>query len=647
MTVHDVADAAREAPDLQAEVERLRLLQAISQEFNSSLDLDALLPQVFSTVLKAVLAEGGSLWIAEGDMLRCMLAVGGAGSRLVGAQVPVGTGFVGDVASRQRTTIVTKAVEDPRYQAGMDATGPDTASTVMATAMVAQGTTVGAIQVSNKRGGAATFDAGDRALLEGMAASAAIAIRNAQLLQSEKRATDLAVLLDISREISSTLDLDRVLRSVVNLAARALPFDRGAACLIEHGKCEIRALAGEATVDQKDPRLSDLAARAEWAAGRGESFYLTDRHEPGSDAERLFVTIFGQDLDTAEIRSGLYLPLGDEEGQVGVLVFEAREPDFLTPQKQELAGVLANQTAVAMRNAQLYHQVPLAETLGSLAARRRAFMELPKQRRRALLAVGVVLLAAVTLIRWPLRVGGAGPRFLPVARADVRPLVAGTIERVLVHEGDAVSQGAVLAMLRDPGLRAGREALAADQGVALRLASSAAARGDAAAQQLQQGRAAALGRQLALTDEQIDGLTIRAPIAGVVLTARPEQLTGVWLDAGDPFVTLGRTDTLELEFGVDERDLPRVRLGDRVHLRVDALPQRTFDGRVTSIGELPIPDSGAVRYPVRAAVPNADGLLRPGMAAYAKVLTAPASLLGRVVRAPARWARLLWWRMKP
>ena len=132
------------------------------------------------------------------------------------------------------------------------------------------------------------------------------------------------MLLEISREITATLDLDRVLQSVVNLASRALTFDRGAVGLYEKGQCEIRAVAGEEKVDPKDPKLQDLVARAEWAAGRGEPLYLVDREAPGSDAERMFVTIFGQDLESDDVESGLYLPLKDEEGVLGVLVFESR-----------------------------------------------------------------------------------------------------------------------------------------------------------------------------------------------------------------------------------------------------------------------------------------------------------------------------------
>jgi GAF domain-containing protein/biotin carboxyl carrier protein len=648
VTSPDAAGGPDAAPGLREEVERLRLLHAIDQEFNSSLDLDELLPRVFHSVLSALRASGGSLWIAEDDMLRCHLALGGASERLVGARMPVGTGFVGDVASKQKTTIVARAMDDPRYQQSVDETGESAGSTVMATAIVAKGVTVGALQVIDKDGGASVFDANDRALLEGLAGSAAIAIRNAQLHAAEKRAADLALLLDISREITATLDLDRVLRTVVNLASRALTFDRGAVGLMDKGVCEIRAVAGQEEVDRKDPAIGDLAARAEWAAARGgETFYLTDREAPGSDAERMFVGIFGQDLTASDVRSALYIPLKDEEGLLGVLAFEAERPEFASEAQLELATILANQTAVALRNAQLYHQVPLATTLGSLAARRRALLQIPRRKRLLYLGAAVALLALLTLVRWPLRIAGESPRFRPEHRTEVRSLVPGVIERLLVREGEAVPRGGLVAVLRAPEIRAQRSALAADLDAAARAAARAASVGDAAGQQLARSRARSLEDEIRLMDEEVAALEVRAPVAGTVLTPRPEEKLGLWLDAGDLVVTLGRTDTLELEFGVAERDLPRVRAGQEVRLRVDALPQQTFTGRVTSIAELPSGEGAQVYFPVRAAIPDPASLLRPGMAAHVRVLTDRASVAGRLLRAPVRWLRLLWWKMLP
>lgn len=625
-------------------MERLRLLQRIGQEFNSSLDFDELLPRVFKTVLDTMSAEGGSLWITEGDMLRCRLAVGGAGQRLVGAEMPVGTGFIGDVARKQRTTVVTRAAEDPRFDPAVDTAG-DAATTVMASPMVAQGATVGAIQVTGKRTGDGVFDLGDRELFEGLAASAAIALRNAQLHTAEKRARDLALLLEISREITATLDVDRVLRSVVNLSARALQFDRGAIALYDKGRCDIRAIAGQEQVDPDDPRLQDLAVRAAWAAGRGQSFYLSDRSSPTTDAERTYLTIFGEDLENDGVLSGLYLPLSDEEGVVGILLFEAHAANFASETQRELATILANQTTVALRNAQLYAQVPLVDAFSAIAQRKRAFLEIPR-RKRWLFALGAgVALAALTLIRWPLRVSGTDPVFRPSDRTDVRALVPGIIERVLVSEGSAVARGAPVLELRDAELRAERDAAAASAVESDRRAAQAASRGDAAEERLQRLRSETFRQETTVLDERLAATVVRSPVAGVVLTPRPAERLGAKLEEGDLVVTMGRTDTLELEFGVDQQDIERVAPGQEVRLRVDALPQRTFAGRVTSIAPMPLDSGGSARFAVRAAIPNPDGSLRPGMAAYARVLSASASVLGRVFREPVRQARLLWWRM--
>ena len=644
-TAEPGTDAAPQTADsLRREVERLRLVQQISNQFNSSLDFDALLPQVFRTVLSTLGAEGGSLWVAEGDLLTCRLAVGGASQRMIGAQMPVGTGFIGDVAQRQRTTVVTQALQDPRYDANVDPTDDGHAATVMATAMVAQGETVGALQVTNKLTGNGIFDASDRELFEGLAGSAAIALRNAQLHTADRRARDLALLLEISREITGTLDLDRVLRSVVNLAARALPFDRGAVALYQDGRCEVRAVAGQEQVDPKDPRLQDLAVRAAWAAGRGEPFYLSDRTAPASDAERTFLSIFGADLETDDVGSGLYLPLKDEEGVVGILLFEAGGARFATDTQRELATILANQTTVALRNAQLYAQVPMVDAFTAIAERKRKLLAIPERRRAAAAVIAVLILAALTLIRWPLRVTGNAAAFRSTQHTEVRALVPGIVDRVLVVEGSAVARGAPVAVLRDAELRAQRDAAVAAARESERSAAQAAARGDAGEERRQRIRVASYGNEAAVLDERLAASVIRSPTSGMVLTSRPEERVGGRLDAGDVVVTVGRTDTLELELGVDQRDIALVSEGQEVRLRVDALPQRTFTGRVTSIGRLPLDAGDGVRFPVRAMVPNPDGLLRPGMAAHARVLTAPASAVGRMLREPIRQARLLWWR---
>ena len=72
---------------------------------------------------------------------------------------------------------------------------------------------------------------------------------------------------------------------------------------------------------------------------------------------------------------------------------------------------------------------------------------------------------------------------------------------------------------------------------------------------------------------------MRAPAPGLVLTPRMEERTGTSLAEGDLLLLLGRTDTLELEFGVPQQDILRVRPGQNVRLRVDALPSAHVRGQ--------------------------------------------------------------------
>ncbi len=223
----------------------------------------------------------------------------------------------------------------------------------------------------------------------------------------------------------------------------------------------------------------------------------------------------------------------------------------------------------------------------------------------------LLLIAALTLIRWPVRVSGDEPVFRPNGLTPVRVLVDGTVERVGVREGGRVRRGD--AARRAPSHSAGRGAGGHRRPTRRRRTGSRRsppAGATPAEERLHRIRGDALRRELALLDEELELTTVRAPADGMVLTPRLEERIGTSLAEGDELLTIGRVDTLELEFGVDQRDILRVRPGQEIRLRVDALPSRTFEGRVSSIAQLPRERDGRVQYAVRASVPNTEGMLK-------------------------------------
>jgi RND family efflux transporter MFP subunit len=89
---------------------------------------------------------------------------------------------------------------------------------------------------------------------------------------------------------------------------------------------------------------------------------------------------------------------------------------------------------------------------------------------------------------------------------------------------------------------------------------------------------------------------------------------GQWLGRGDPVVTLIELDVAHVVVPMPERYISQVRLEDDVKLQFDAIPGRTWDGRVVRI----VPQASESRtFPITIAVDNAQTLLKSGFVARA------------------------------
>jgi RND family efflux transporter MFP subunit len=134
---------------------------------------------------------------------------------------------------------------------------------------------------------------------------------------------------------------------------------------------------------------------------------------------------------------------------------------------------------------------------------------------------------------------------------------------------------------------------------------------DAAANGARQAVRSALN-QLQLLGARPGGgnqVTITAPIGGAVAT-RPVN-TGQVVAAGETLATILNTGSVWVESDVFEKDLPRIRVGQRAAIGADAVPGRTFEGTISYLGVEVNPESRAVR--VRTVVRNPGEVLKPNM----------------------------------
>ncbi len=114
-------------------------------------------------------------------------------------------------------------------------------------------------------------------------------------------------------------------------------------------------------------------------------------------------------------------------------------------------------------------------------------------------------------------------------------------------------------------------------------------------------------------------ITVNAPIGGTVLTRKMGPGQYVRSDLNEPLFQIADLSTMWLKAAVPENDIPHVRVGQEIEVRVAALPDRLFTARVSGIGSAS--ETSTRRIIVRAELPNPDRLLRSEMFASFKIFT--------------------------
>lgn len=139
---------------------------------------------------------------------------------------------------------------------------------------------------------------------------------------------------------------------------------------------------------------------------------------------------------------------------------------------------------------------------------------------------------------------------------------------------------------------------------------------------------------LETTRYNLSQVIIEAPMGGLVTRRNIEEgenvVVGTMNNPGTVMLTIADMSVLEAEVEVDETDIPSVSLGQTAKVTIDAVPGKTFTGRVTEIGNSPIQQAAAQQQTGRQAtnfkvvvtldqeVPD----VRPGFTCTAEIATA-------------------------
>ncbi len=212
---------------------------------------------------------------------------------------------------------------------------------------------------------------------------------------------------------------------------------------------------------------------------------------------------------------------------------------------------------------------------------------------------------------------------LSAESAEISAEIAGRVEVISFDEGMPVSEGQLLYQLDSAVYEAQLSEAQSNydlkqrnferaDGLLKNKVGTVRAR-DEALSEMQVARAL-----LTMAQVRLEKTKILAPFDGIVGLRNVSR--GDYVQPGEKLVNLEKIDPIKVDFSIAERYLADVRTGAEVRLKVDALGDRAFSGKVYAIN--PQIDPAGRSIALRAEVPNPDGILRPGLFARVALQTA-------------------------
>jgi sigma-B regulation protein RsbU (phosphoserine phosphatase) len=331
------------APNIRLEPLQLEFLMRLADALNTTLELNTLMHRVADLVRAVIDYQIFAILLVNdraGD-LRMRFQTGHT-PEVERMRIKLGRGIVGQAAATRSSILV----EDVRTVENYIDANPNVLSE-LAVPLIVKNRVIGVIDLQSEQLGYFTTE--HQRLLELTASRMGIAIENARLYtRVSRQAQTLTVLNEISREITSILDLDDLLERIGHLMKRVIDFQMFTILLwndrterLEH---RFSSRFGE-RVEREHNVMLDEGIIGYAAQSRMPTLVPDVRRDP-----RYIVA-------NPEVRSELAVPLIDKGKLIGVIDLEHTRVNYYNEDHQTTLTTLSAQVAISIANARLYQRV--------------------------------------------------------------------------------------------------------------------------------------------------------------------------------------------------------------------------------------------------------------------------------------------------
>jgi len=331
-------------PTGEVSAEVLTTLAEIGEEVNASLDLDEVLARTAALIKKHIDYEiFGVLLVEEAaSALRHRFAIGYPRELADNLRIPLGQGITGSAAASGHPVRVSDVTKDSRYINAIDSVKSE-----LAVPLMIQGKCIGVLDIQSNH--LDYFTREQQSILTLLASRLAVAIENARLFERVRsQAETLLLLNDVSREMSSILDVEELLRRAAEQVKRVIEYQILSLLLYDEEQKIFRH-----RLDVKHGQRVQGKLRV--AASEGIVGAAANLREPvlvpdvSVDPRYLLVN--------PETRSELAIPMLHKGKIIGVLDLESAQLNAFNEEHVQTLSILAANLAVSLENARLYEQV--------------------------------------------------------------------------------------------------------------------------------------------------------------------------------------------------------------------------------------------------------------------------------------------------
>jgi len=325
------------------------LLLEVADVVNTTLDLDTTLSRVAELVRKVIDYEIFAILLLNEKTqdLRIRFQVGYSREVAERTRVKVGEGVSGVAAQRREPVLIGDVTKDSRYISAV----PNVRSE-LALPLIVKNRVIGVIDIESRKPDYFTEE--HQRLLMLIGSRMAVGIENARLYtRTTRQARTLVLLNEISRELTSILNLDELLKRIAELLSRLIDYQMFSILLLDS--------TGEKLQHRFSLRFQEnIHLKHDIRVGEGVVGYATQHKQavlvPDVSKDPRYIAL------NPETRSELAVPLIYKGKAIGVLDLEHTRRGFFTDDHKRTVTTLAAQVAIAIENAQLYEQIAQQES---------------------------------------------------------------------------------------------------------------------------------------------------------------------------------------------------------------------------------------------------------------------------------------------